>query len=58
MTSGHPPKHHSTHSPSKTMTGSETLPRSLDGEEVVYEWKEGKHKCIERRDSSGDVRGL
>jgi hypothetical protein len=40
------------------MTGSETLPQSLDGEEVVYEWREGKHKCIERRDSSGDVRGL
>jgi hypothetical protein len=34
------------------MEDTETLPRL---QEVAYEWKEGKHKCIERRDSSGDV---
>lgn len=33
------------------MTGAENPP---DGVETVYEWREGNHKCIERRAGPGE----
>lgn len=51
-----PPRHAANHYPPtiSIMTAGQNAP---DGDEVVYEWREGNHKCIERRSGPGeDVR--